>query len=140
MTEVRYATVVTAVGAQVPEFAASGMLIFFAEGAPAELHDFCVLHRPAVTAGGVAPGDVVRIDDVELEVTAVGDVANENLVALGHLDLKADGSQVAPLPGDVCVSAGPLPEIGPGSSVAILAAAATPPAASAGRTTDGGRR
>lgn len=124
---VRYATVVTAVGALVPDFVAQGVLVWFAEGAPEELHEFSVLHRPTVATGGVAPGDEVRLDDAVLRVLAVGDVANDNLVNLGHLDLKASGETVAALPGDVCVEKAPLPEVRPGSRLEIVAGPATTP-------------
>jgi len=119
--ELRYSTVVTAVGSMVPEFTAEGLLVWFAEGAPEELHEFSVLHRPTVTAGGVVPGDLVRLDGVELRVLAVGPVANANLVQLGHLDLKANGATTAPLVGDVCVEQFPLPTVEPGSRLEILA-------------------
>ena len=116
---VRYATTVTKVGTEVKEFVASGLLIWFIETAPEELHFFSVLHRPDVTTGGVEPGDVVRIDDTELRVTAVGSVLNENMVNLGHIDLKANGAGEAPLAGDLCVEEGPLPEIRPGTRLVI---------------------
>lgn len=116
---VRYDTVVTAVGSMVPEFVEAGVLVFFAEGAPEELHDFSILHRPTVTTGGLAPGDEVRLDDTVFSVLAVGSVANENLVQLGHLDLKASGETEPALPGDVCVQKGPLPDIRPGSRLTI---------------------
>jgi PTS system glucitol/sorbitol-specific IIA component len=115
----RYATTVTAVGEQVAEFVSSGLLIWFAEGAPEELHFFSVLHRPTVTTGGVRPGDLVRIDDKAFRVTAVGDVANENMVNLGHMDLKANGATEAPLPGDICLEELPLPEPRPGTTLVI---------------------
>jgi PTS system glucitol/sorbitol-specific IIA component len=116
---VRFDTVVTAVGSMVPEFVAAGVLVFFAEGAPEELHDFSILHRPSVTTGGVAPGDEVRIDDTVFSVLAVGSVVHDNLVNLGHLDLKASGDTEPPLPGDVCVQQAPLPELRPGSRLTI---------------------
>jgi PTS system glucitol/sorbitol-specific IIA component len=116
---VRYDTVVTAVGSMVPEFVSAGVLVWFAEGAPEELHDFSVLHRPTVTTGGVAPGDEVVLDGTVLTVLAVGPVANDNLVNLGHLDLKASGETEAPLPGDVCVEKVPLPDLRPGSRLTI---------------------
>jgi glucitol/sorbitol PTS system EIIA component len=117
--QTRYATTITRIGEQVPEFVASGLIIFFAEGAPEELHFFSVLHEPEAKAGGVRPGDIVRIDDRELRVTAVGDVANDNMVNLGHIDLKANGAAEAPLPGDLCVEAVPLPEVRPGTRMVI---------------------
>jgi PTS system glucitol/sorbitol-specific IIA component len=122
---IRYATTVTAVGEQVAEFVTQGLLIWFAEGAPEELHFFSVLHQPTVTSGGVRPGDVVRIDDRVLRVTAVGEVANQNMVQLGHMDLKANGADQAPLPGDICLEKVPLPEVRPGSTLVIEGEAAT---------------
>jgi PTS system glucitol/sorbitol-specific IIA component len=117
--QTRYATTVTAVGEQVAEFVSSGLLIWFAEGAPEELHFFSVLHRPTVITGGVRPGDLVRIDDQEFRVTAVGEVANDNMVNLGHMDLKANGASEAPLPGDICLEELPLPEPRPGTALVI---------------------
>jgi glucitol/sorbitol PTS system EIIA component len=122
--QTRYATTVTAVGEQVAEFVGQGILIWFAEGAPEELHFFTVLHRPTVTTGGVRPGDLVRIDDKAFRVTAVGDVANENMVNLGHMDLKANGAADAPLPGDICLEELPLPEPRPGTTLVIEGEAA----------------
>jgi glucitol/sorbitol PTS system EIIA component len=122
--QTRYATTVTAVGEQVAEFVGQGILIWFAEGAPEELHFFTVLHRPTVTSGGVRPGDLVRIDDKAFRVTAVGDVANENMVNLGHMDLKANGADEAPLPGDICLEELPLPEPRPGTTLVIEGEAA----------------
>jgi glucitol/sorbitol PTS system EIIA component len=123
-THTRYATTVTAVGEQVPEFIGQGLLIWFAEGAPEELHFFTVLHRPTVMTGGVRPGDLVRIDDKAFRVTAVGEVANENMVNLGHMDLKANGASEAPLPGDICLEELPLPEPRPGTTLVIQGEAA----------------
>jgi glucitol/sorbitol PTS system EIIA component len=117
--ETRYAATVTAVGEQVPEFIGQGLLIWFAEGAPEELHFFTVLHRPTVTTGGVRPGDLVRIDDKAFRVTAVGEVANDNMVNLGHIDMKANGAFEAPLPGDLCLEELPLPEPRPGTTLVI---------------------
>jgi glucitol/sorbitol PTS system EIIA component len=117
--QTRYATTVTAVGDEVAEFVTHGLLIWFAEGAPEELHFFSVLHRPTVTTGGVRPGDTVRIDDQEFRVTAVGAVANDNMVNLGHMDLKANGDTEAPLPGDICLEQLPLCEPRPGTTLVI---------------------
>ena len=122
--QTRYASTVTAVGEQVPEFIGQGLLIWFAEGAPEELHFFAVLHRPTVTTGGVRAGDVVRIDDTAFRVTAVGEVANDNMVNLGNMDLNANGANEAPLPGDICLEELPLPEPRPGTTLVIEGEAA----------------
>jgi glucitol/sorbitol PTS system EIIA component len=118
---VRYATQVTAVGAMIPEFRAQGLLVFFGELAPEELHDFTLLHRPTVVHSAPHPGDVIELGGAARTITAVGDVVVENLLRLGHFSLKADGATVAPMPGDVCVEVGELPELAVGAGMRILA-------------------
>ena len=118
---VRYATDVIKIGPLVSDFMAQGIVIFFAEGAPEELLEFCALHRPVVKAGGIQPGDELRIDDHRLTILAVGEVADANLTALGHISVKANGENVAPLPGDVCVEKIEFPELHEGSRIEIVA-------------------
>lgn len=114
-----YESVVTQVGGQVEAFLDHGLLIFFGAASPAELHDISVLHQPTVTSDGPAPGDTLWVGDLGLEVLAVGEVVRDNLINLGHLDLKADGRTEAKLPGDVCVRSGDLPLPGVGDSFRI---------------------
>lgn len=122
---VRYATEVTRVGGVVPDCIAQGMLIWFAEGAPEELHELSILHRPSVITGGVQVGDEVQLDDLRLQVLAVGPVANENLVTLGHMNLKANGQSEPPMPGDICVDRVDLPLLKEGSRMQIIAGTAS---------------
>jgi len=122
-----YDTTVTAVGSQVPAFLEHGILIFFGDQAPAELHDISVLHQVDVADDGPRPGDTVHLGAETLEVLAVGDVVRDNLLNLGHLDLKADGSTEAKLPGDVCVRKGPIPLLATGDAFRITRPAATTP-------------
>jgi PTS system glucitol/sorbitol-specific IIA component len=109
-----YASTVTQVGDQVQAFLEHGILIFFGDNAPAELHDLSVLHRVGVADDGPRPGDTIHLGGTALEILAVGDVVGDNLLNLGHLDLKADGRTEAKLPGDVCVATGPIPLLAPG--------------------------
>jgi PTS system glucitol/sorbitol-specific IIA component len=114
-----YESTVTTVGAQVPAFLEHGILIFFGDQAPAELHDISVLHRATIADDGPRPGDTVHLGDAALEVLAVGDVVRDNLLNLGHLDLKADGLTAAKLPGDVCVPKGEIALLTTGDSFRI---------------------
>ena len=114
-----YESTVTAVGSQVEAFLAHGILILFADGSPAELHGISVLHRAAVAEDGPRPGDTVHLGDTALEILAVGDVVRDNLLNLGHLDLKADGRTEPKLPGDVCVRKGDLALLAPGDTFRI---------------------
>jgi len=108
-SRVVYASEVTKVGGQVEAFLGHGMVIFFGENAPAELHDMSVLHRTEVAEDGPVAGDLITLGEEDMEVLAVGHVVRDNLLNLGHLDLKADGLTVPNLPGDVCVRTGDLP-------------------------------
>ncbi|HEU0101975.1 MAG TPA: PTS glucitol/sorbitol transporter subunit IIA [Mycobacteriales bacterium] len=115
-----YATQVVAVGALAAQLVAGGVLVLFDEHAPEELHEISVLHRPSTALAGPAPGDRIVIGDVELPVLAVGDVVADNLLQLGHLDVKADGRSTPAMPGDVCVPEGPLPEMAVGQRIRVL--------------------
>lgn len=119
MSELLYQTTVTSIGELVPSFVAEGMLVFFGENAPEELHSFCVLHQVEHQSGELLPGDVVNIDGNEFPVLAVGAVASENLMQLGHLNLKANGRAEAELPGDVCIAQVTLPTVNVGSKLTI---------------------
>jgi PTS system glucitol/sorbitol-specific IIA component len=121
---VRYETRVQAVGEMIPEFLTQGLIIFFGEIAPEELHEFVIRHRPTVSDDVPRPGDLIELDGEAFTVTAVGDVVADNLLQLGHFCLKADGATTAPLPGDVCVEARPLPLLSTGSVMRIVSRSA----------------
>lgn len=104
----------------VNEFMSQGMLILFGEGAPEELHDFCALHRPEVSVGGIRAGDELWLNEARFPIFAVGEVANTNLINLGHVSLKMNGLRNAELPGDVCLGKVTL-SLHPGSRLTIVA-------------------
>ena len=122
---VLYESEVTQVGGQVEAFLDHGLLIFFGDNAPAELHDMSVLHRSEVAEDGPVAGDLITLGEEEMEVLAVGHVVRDNLLNLGHLDLKADGLTVPNLPGDVCVRSGDLPLLREGDPFRITRRAST---------------
>ena len=114
-----YDSVVTQVGGMVEEFLGHGLLIFFQAGSPPELHDMSVLHEATTAVDGPHPGDSIHLGDVALEVLAVGPVVRDNLLNIGHLDLKADGRTEPKLPGDVCVRVGDIPLLAVGDAFRI---------------------
>ena len=124
-----YSTTVTAVGELVSDFRDQGILVFFGEGAPIELHEFSVLHKVEISQRAPEVGDLIRINSEdfseEFQVLAVGSVASDNLLNLGHLDLKANGLIEAELPGDVNVEARPLPMIKVGDKLEVIAKSAS---------------
>ncbi len=119
-TRVLYESAVTGVGEQVAAFLEHGILIFFDEKAPEELHEMSVQHRATVAEEGPRPGDRIQLGGADLEILAVGPVVADNLLNLGHLDLKADGKTEATLPGDVCVDPQTLPLLVEGDAFRIV--------------------
>jgi glucitol/sorbitol PTS system EIIA component len=123
--ETRYLAEVVSVGELAGQFFDAGIVVLFGEGVPEELADFAVVHRPSVTTGGLAAGDRIHLGDEVVTVLAVGDVADENLVNLGHLSLKRNGEHEAALPGDVCCDEGPIPILAPGDTIRVVAGEST---------------
>lgn len=116
---IKYSATVREVGPLVDEFIAAGVLVFFGLDAPEELKDFAILHDGSELVAEVAPGDRFCVDDHCFTILAVGEVANQNLRALGHFVIKFNGQTVPEMPGDICAEARPLPPIGPGSRMVI---------------------
>jgi PTS system glucitol/sorbitol-specific IIA component len=115
-----YESSVTAVGDQVETFLDHGLVIFFADESPAELHDMSVRHVATIAEAGPEAGDTIVLGDVSMEVLAVGPVVSDNLLQLGHLDLKANGLTEAKLPGDVNVAKQTLPLVRQGDAFRIV--------------------
>lgn len=111
---VRYDSVVTGVGEEARAFFSEGIVVLFGDDAPEELHEIAIVHAPTVTDGGIRPGDRIVLGDHTLHVTAVGPVANDNLVSLGHLVVKRNGRTTHSQPGDVCCDEGEIPHVDPG--------------------------
>jgi PTS system glucitol/sorbitol-specific IIA component len=120
MSEVVYSTTVTAVGELVPDFAEQGVLVFFGENAPLELHEFSIIHKPDVQTRAPQVGDTITLANNEYNVLAVGTVASDNLLNLGHLDLKANGLLEPEMPGDVNVEATVLPTVQIGDRLIVI--------------------
>jgi PTS system glucitol/sorbitol-specific IIA component len=121
MPALRYQSTVTGVGELAGEFFAEGIVVLFGDGAPEELLEVAVVHTPQITDGGLEPGDRIVLGDETLTITAVGPVANENLVNLGHLVIKRNGATTHAQPGDVCCDQGVIPELAPGDEIRIEA-------------------
>ena len=120
MPEIVYSSTVTAVGELVPDFAEQGVLVWFGENAPTELHEFSIIHVPEVATRAPQKGDMVKINENVFNVLAVGSVASENLLNLGHLDLKANGLTEPEMPGDVNVEAVSLPTVQVGDRLVVI--------------------
>ncbi|WP_119068411.1 PTS glucitol/sorbitol transporter subunit IIA [Rubrobacter indicoceani] len=103
-TETIYATEVTELGPEVAEFLEADLMILFAEGAPPELAEISVNHRPSEKREAPpVPGDVLVIQDHELRITAIGEKAWSNVLQLGHAVFKFNGASEVELPGEIYI-------------------------------------
>ena len=96
-----YSSKIVRIGDQANLFLDEGIVVFFGDNAPEELQDFAVIHKLNEISEEIIVGSKILLSDANLEVTAVGPVANENFKNLGHLVLKLDSATKAALPGDV---------------------------------------
>jgi PTS system glucitol/sorbitol-specific IIA component len=121
-SKVVYQSTITAVGELVSDFRDQGLLVWFGENAPSELHEFSILHKVEHQERAPIPGDVIEINSDRFTVLAAGSVSSDNLLNLGHLDLKANGLTEAELPGDVNVEVCELPMVKVGDTLKVIAA------------------
>lgn len=103
-TEIIYSTEVTELGPEVAEFLGADLMILFAEGAPPELAEISVNHRPSEKRETPpSPGDVLIIAGNEMRITAIGEKAWPNVLQLGHAVFKFNGATEVELPGEIYI-------------------------------------
>lgn len=99
-----YLTEVTEIGPEVPDFLGEGLMILFEDGAPPELAEISVLHKPTSRREEPPePDDILAIGAHEFRITAIGEKAWKNVMELGHACFKFNGLDEAELPGEICV-------------------------------------
>ena len=80
-----YQTTITRIGQSAADALSDQMLITFREGAPADIEEFCFIHCHGELHGALKAGSQLELGDTRYAVTAVGDVAEQNLRELGHI-------------------------------------------------------
>lgn len=86
-----YNTRILSVGPEAASFLEENLAITFAGNPPEELKDYCYLIEEAALEGHLAVGQSVQIADQHWNITALGNLAEKNLVGLGHVTLAFDG-------------------------------------------------
>ena len=106
MTEL-FRTTITAVGPEVADLLAGGVLILFAAGAPPELAEVSVLHEVAAPASAEppAPGAALRIGPLAATLTGIGSQAWAKVRDIGHVVVNFNGSATPERPGELCATA-----------------------------------
>lgn len=116
-----YESTFISVGPSANESLEDNFLITFGEGAPRDVAEYCFIHRADVNDGGAfSAGSMLTIGESEYLVTAVGNVARENLRDLGHITVRFDGAAEAEFPGTVHVAGRAPASVEPGQKFRML--------------------
>ena len=117
---IKYEAIVTEIGPLVTEFTEAGVLVFFGSEAPEELREFAIIHDGKKLLSDVTTGDLICLGEDKFRILAIGEIANQNLSALGHFIVKFNGADTPEMPGDICAEERPLPVIGIGMHIQIV--------------------
>ena len=113
-----YQTTITHIGA-CATMALEEMLITFREG-PGGYRRVLLYSQPRRACWHAAAGAELQLGEQRYPVTAVGEVAEQNLRELGHITLRFDGHREAEFPYRPC--GGPVPDaIAPGCVLKFVA-------------------
>lgn len=112
-----YENVIKSKGGLVGEFG-NTMFITFGDSAPDTLKDYCYSIDVKETTGTIRVGQYLNIDGEKFEILKVGEIAEQNLVSLGHLTVNFDGGQDV-LPGAISVEAKDCPKLDIGTVLKI---------------------
>ncbi|WP_081791776.1 PTS glucitol/sorbitol transporter subunit IIA [Sporolactobacillus terrae] len=114
-----YQTTIKSIGKSAKEFLKENMLVLFGDEAPAGLKDYCFGIEVRPIQGEIKVGQQVAIDTDVFKITAVGNLVQKNLVDLGHITMRFDGSSKADLAGTLYLQAKPIPAMSVGSTIKI---------------------
>lgn len=110
-----YLTTVVSQGVEADSFLADGLAITFGADAPEELKPFCFVLASASLEGSIKVGQRTLIADQSWTITAIGEVAQQNLAALGHVTFIFDGAKVPQMAGAIHLGGcSAVPALAPG--------------------------
>lgn len=118
MSKIIYETKITCVGSEVQSFG-DDLMILFGEKAPATLKNYCYNIDVNPTAANIESGQTLTIDDNQYKILYVGDAAERNLTAQGHVTINFTGMKEAMLPGSIVVEKSAKPDAEIGSVIRI---------------------
>ncbi len=106
------------IGSMVDAFG-NEMAVLFGDNAPDTLKDFCYTVDIKAVDGKIEIGDTLLIDKEIFSIKAVGEIAQKNLEALGHLTINFTGDESGLLPGAIVVEKKDCPKISLGTIISI---------------------
>lgn len=104
MSHTIYQATISTIGQFATDVLADGMLIIFKNGAPDALADYCFCHTHSELKQDLIIGQILILGSQKYPITAVGEVATQNLRELGHITIRFDSNPSAELPGTIHVA------------------------------------
>ncbi len=116
---------VISIGEDALEMVEGGVVIFFGEPCPAELAEVSIVHKSIKhdPERDPQPGDVLRVGEARVTVTAVGERAGENLRQLGHIVVYCNPAAGTNLLPGALHAEGELGLPQPGATIELIAGA-----------------
>ncbi|MFD2617585.1 PTS glucitol/sorbitol transporter subunit IIA [Terrilactibacillus laevilacticus] len=114
-----YENKIQSIGEMAKEFFSEKMLILFGNEAPDGLKDYCFGIDVKPLNGDIKVGNKVFFNNQSYDITAVGNLVQKNLVELGHITMKFDGSESPELAGTLYLENKEVPDIDLGTKIEI---------------------
>jgi PTS system glucitol/sorbitol-specific IIA component len=115
-----YQTTIIEVGSSANDALLDDMMITFKQGAPADIVEFCFIHSHSEDCGELTVGSTLQLGNQDYPITAVGEVATQNLRELGHITIRFDGAPDAEFPGCIHVNGSTPKHIAVGTELKII--------------------
>ncbi len=96
------------------------MIILFGDNAPDTLKDYCYTIDVLPTNETITEGMSINFDDQDYIIKTVGNLAERNLVNLGHLTVNFTGDPAQCLPGAIVVEQKQAPKLDIGTIIEII--------------------
>lgn len=110
------------VGPEASRFLDEGiLLIFSAESVMTQIKNYSITIGNIALEDKIKTGQTLVLGSERFKITAVGNIAQENLAKIGHATIKADGSTIAEMPGTIYVEAKSFPNVHVGDVIQVEA-------------------
>lgn len=113
-----YENVIKNKGSLVNEFG-DGMFILFGDNAPDMLKDYCYSIDVKPVKEKIEVGQYLNISGEKFKIIGVGDIAENNLVSLGHITVNFTDDLSTLLPGTIIVEGEKSPKLEIGTIIFI---------------------
>lgn len=98
------------------------MLIFPDTEELLEIKEYSFLVRTGTLLDDILPGDLLSLNESFFPITQVGEIAQKNLIEIGHITLKFGMPATSGMPGTIYLESDQVPDVNSGTVLRILKA------------------